>query len=89
MYNAGTYTASDRGIHWYKVVVRAELSRDANVVWHVTDSKVKTDTCLCVGNVVSCDTRINGNPAETSVLSTVFGHFNLLFSIHFRNRKGN
>ena len=45
--------------------VKAELSRAANVVWHVTESKVKTNTCLCVGNVISRDTRTNESPAET------------------------
>ena len=75
--------------------VRAELSRAANVVWHVTEGKVKTDTCLCVGNVISRDTRTNGSPAETSAVSSVFGHFNFLFSIFYflfmldLNRKAN
>ena len=77
--------------------VRAKLSRVADVVWHVTESKLKTNTCLCVGNVISRDTRMNGSPAETPVetpaVSSVFGHsifyFLFLFSIHVRNRKAN
>ena len=69
--------------------VRVELSRVANVVWQVTESKVETNNCLCVGNVISWDTRTNGSPAETPAVPSVIGHFNFLFSIHVRNRKAN
>ena len=66
--------------------VRAELSRAANVVWHVTESKVKTNTCLCVGNV-SHETRVRMEaslgPPNPPAVSSVFGHFNFLFSIFY------
>ena len=84
MYNARTYTARDRSIHWHNVVCQSGVVKSCQRGL-ARDGK---QTPACALEMSSPETRVQmeappETTAETPAVSSVLGHFNFQYSIFY------